>query len=109
MKPSRRPMSAPSLLGESGGAASPLTTTPALLAFTPVSLVGLFAPLMPVTRLPLRGPVMTPSPPGGRGHRVVPDRDLEDRARNVRWFSGRPRAVPGRPDVPSTAGKDPVL
>src|SRR3990172_1966457 len=42
------PVLATSLLGESWRAALPVAPTPALLAFTPVTLVGFFAPLTSV-------------------------------------------------------------
>ncbi len=97
------------LLGESRWAASPLAPTPALLAFTPVTLVDFFAPFTPVGWLPLRRPIGRPSSPLRRAHRVVANGNLQNRGGNVDRLHNRPRAVPRRPDVPSTIGEDPIL
>ncbi len=97
------------LPGEPWRATSSLASTPVPLAFPPVTLVGLFMPAASVVWLPLRRCITTPSCPGRRRHRVVLDRDSENRWRNVHRLDAPPRTVPGRPDVPSPSSEDPVL
>src|SRR5207244_4397127 len=104
--PRHLPALAAPLPGESWRAAS---SPPALLAFTPVALVDLFAPLTSVGRLPLWRPIAVPSSPLGRGRGVVPDGDPENRSRNVYRLDRPPRTVPVWSDVPSSVREGPVL
>ncbi len=101
-----------SLLGKSWRAPLPFSSLPwlpARLAFPPVPLVGFFAPLTPVMGLPPWRRLPTPSCPRRRGRRIVAHGDLENGRRHVHGFDDAPGTVPGRPDIPSTIGKHPVL
>ena len=106
------PASTASLLGKSWRAPLPFSSfpwLPACLPFPPVPLVGFFAPLTPVMGLPPWRRLPTPSCPRRRGRRIVAHGDLEDGRRHVHGFDDAPGTVPGRPDIPSTIGKHPVL
>src|SRR5712691_12985593 len=103
------PLLATPLPGEPRGAAPSLGSVPLVLAFAPPALVGLFAPVTSVDRLPPRRSITPPSLPLWRGHGVVPDGNAKNRPRDVPTLDHTPRTVPGRPDVPSTVGECPVL
>src|SRR2546426_11986086 len=82
---------------------------PSIMDIPTVPLVGFFAPITPVMGLPPGRRLPTPFCPRRRGRRIVAHGDLENGRRHVHGFDDAPGTVPGRPDVPPTIGKNPVL